>query len=125
MPIALLGVALVVVLDFGGPPAVDFTDAPRVTFTTASRVVEAPAPAPPAPVPTSWSRVDSRGATWTHPDRAVLDAHVDRVEWGYMQPAPPLYYTPAGTTYTVGAACARGSCAPAPARAGFRLFRRR
>lgn len=96
-----LALALLAALDFTGldaaPPAPD------------------PAPAPPPTVSVSWSRVDSRGVTWSYPDRALLDAHVDLVEWNYRAApvtpyvvapvvAAPVYYAPPGMT------CAGGAC---------------
>lgn len=70
---------------------------------------------------TPWTRVDSRGGTWTHMNRATLDAHVDAVERSYAG----RYGAPA-----YGSACANGQCggvsyAPQARRSGFRLFGRR
>jgi hypothetical protein len=66
-----------------------------------------------APAPAYWVRVDSRGATWTHADRAYLDRYVDAVERGYRAPV----------SYRSGAVCVGGSCAPA--RRGGLFFGRR
>lgn len=97
------------------------TGEPRVA-SVASVATVATAPVPVAPAaPTAWTRVDSRGGTWSHADRGYLDAHVDAVERGYAgQHGAPAY----------GSACVGGQCggaryAPQARRSGFRIFGRR
>jgi hypothetical protein len=59
----------------------------------------------PRPTPTTWQRTDSRGWTWTHPDRAALDRHVDAVERGYAAPvAPPI------SLHYAWPSCSSGTC---------------
>lgn len=115
---AFLGIVFVV----AAPPRVDWSQAPPPSRVALAAFSQAPEPvAPPAPV--LWTRVDSHGATWTHPDRHVLDAHVDAVERGYAGHLPATH-----SAAPVFGSCAGGTCSvgyAAPLRSTIRIFGRR
>lgn len=116
-------VAALLVLGLSAPA--QFTVSPGFVVVAGTLPAKPPAPILVAPIvklpvttpaPAGWSRVDSRGFTWTHADRAYLDTYVDGVERTYavarVRQAVPV------PAYSAASSCANGQCAAPTRRRG-------